>query len=138
MQKTSNPVADDPITEYLSGLTPTVREVAEQLIVIVTGHAELDSAIKWRQLTFALDGDFDHWICAVAGTSRQARLTFHFGALLDDVAGAFAPSDTKYVRRITYASAGDVDEAIVADLLSQALDAFPRFRRQVRCRRGVW
>ena len=125
-------MADDPITAYVRGLTQTVREVAEHLILIVTGHAMLDSAMKWRQLTFALDGDFDHWICAVVGTSRQARLTFHFGGLLDDVAGAFAPSDAKYVRRINYASVGDVDEAVVADLLSQALDTLPRFRQQVR------
>jgi hypothetical protein len=106
--------------------------VAEHLISIVKRHSKLDAAIKWRQLTFAVDGDFDHWICAVAGTSRQARLTFHFGALLDDVEGAFAPSDAKYVRRITVTAAGDVDEGTVADLLSQALDALPRFRRQVR------
>ena len=125
-------VADDPITEYLSGLAPDVRVVAEHLISIVKRHSNLAAAVKWRQLTFALDGDFDHWICAVAGTSRQARLTFHFGALLDDVEGAFAPSDAKYVRSITVTSAGDVDEAMVADLLSQALDALPRFREQVR------
>jgi hypothetical protein len=125
-------VVEDPIAGYLSGLTPAVREVAEHLIVIVRRRSKLNSAIKWRQLTFALDGDFDHWICAVAGTSRQARLTFHFGALLDDVAGVFAPSDAKYVRRITFTSGGDVDEAIVADLLSQALDTLPRFRQQGR------
>ena len=125
-------VADVPTTEYLSGLSPAVREVAERLISVVQRHSNLDAAIKWRQLTFALDGDFDHWICAVAGTSRQARLTFHFGALLHDVEGAFAPSDAKYVRRITVTAAGDVDEATVADLLSQAHDALPRFRQQVR------
>jgi hypothetical protein len=124
-------VADDPTTEYLSGLAPGVRVVAEHLISIVKRHSSLAAAVKWRQLTFALDGDFDHWICAVAGTSRQARLTFHFGALLD-VEGAFAPSDAKYARSITATSAGDVDEAMVADLLSQALDALPRFRKQVR------
>jgi hypothetical protein len=125
-------VADDPIAEYLSGLTPAVHKVAEHLVSIVRRHAQLDSAIKWRQLTFALDGGFDHWICAVAGTSRQARLTFHFGALLDDVASVFAPSDTKYVRRITFTSADEVDESIVADLLGQALDTLPQFRRQAR------
>ncbi len=125
-------VVEDPVAEYLSGLTPAVRKVAEHLAVIVKGHSRLDPAIKWRQLTFALDGDFDHWICAVAGTSRQARLTFHFGALLDDVAGVFAPSDAKYVRRITFTRADDVDEAIVADLLAQALDTLPQFRQQVR------
>jgi hypothetical protein len=89
--------------------------------MVVTRHAALDAAMKWRQLTFALDNDFDHWICAVAATSRQARFVFHFGALLDDPTGLFAPSDAKFV-----------DDAVVADLLTQALDTLPRFRRLAR------
>jgi hypothetical protein len=100
--------------------------------MVVTRHAALDAATKWRQLTFALDSDFDHWICAVAATSRQVRLVFHFGALLDDPASLFAPSDAKFVRRINYASADDVDDAAVADLLTRALETLPRFRALAR------
>ena len=52
--------------------------------------------------------------------------------MLDDPADAFAPSEAKFVRRINYVSADDVNEAVVTDLLSQALDTLPRFRRLVR------
>ena len=125
---------DDSVTDFLEGLTPPVRDVAERLILIVTAHAAFDVAIKWRQLTFAVDGDFDHWVCAVAATSKQARLTFHFGAWLDDREGVFEPSDAVYVRKVSYSAAGDVDEAVVRGLLGQALDALPRFRAT---RRGL-
>lgn len=121
-------MAGDPRSAYLDGLTPAVRPVAERLIAIVTSQAEFDIAIKWRQLTFAVDGDFDHWVCAVAASARQARLTFHFGAWLDDPAGLFEPSEAQFVRKIGFGSASDVDEAAVRDLLVRALDALPRFR----------
>lgn len=52
-------VAGDPAAEFLDGLTPEVRDIAERLILIVRSQADFDVAIKWRQLTFAVDGDFD-------------------------------------------------------------------------------
>jgi hypothetical protein len=127
-------VADDPITTFLEGLTATVRDVAERLILIVMSQSSFDVAIKWRQLTFAVDGDFDHWICAVAATSRQARLTFHFGSMLRDSAGLLEPSDSRYVRKIGFSSAKDVDAVALRDLLTEAIDTLPRFRAT---RRGL-
>jgi hypothetical protein len=107
-----------------------VRPVAERVILIVRAHPTFDAAIKWRQLTFAVDGDFDHWICAVAATKRQVHLTFHFGSLLDDRAGVFAASEAKFVRKIGFESADDVDAGVIDDLLAQAVEALPRFRRK--------
>ncbi len=121
-------VTHEPTTEFLNGLTPSVRDTAARLIQIASSHAAFDVAIKWRQLTFAVDGDFDHWVCAVAATSRQARLAFHFGAWLEDRAEVFDPSDAQFVRKISYRCADDVDEDAVRGLLAQAIEALPRFR----------
>ncbi len=90
-------MAGDPGIEFLEGLTPAAGGVAERLILIVSSHTAFDAAIKWRQLTFAVDGHFDHWLCAVAAKSRQTRLTLHFGALLDD------PADSSRQRATTSA-----------------------------------
>ena len=79
-----------------------------------------DAAIKWRQLSF------DHWICAVSATKQRVSLAFHLGSLLRDNTGAFAASDAKYVRKVGYASADDVDEAVVHNLLAQAVEATRR------------
>ena len=121
-------MAGDPNADFLDGLAPAVRSTAERVIAIVTAQHPFDVAIKWRQLTFAVDNDFDHWICAVAATSRRARLVFHFGAWLDDPAGLFQPSEARFVRRIEFTSSGDVDELAVRALVRTALDELPRFR----------
>jgi hypothetical protein len=109
-----------------------MRSVAQQLIAAVLRQADLDVAVKWRQLTFAVEGDFDHWICAVAPTKKRVNLTFHFGRLLRENAGLFDESDAKFVRKIGYETLEDVDDAAIGDLVSQAIAALPTFRRVVR------
>jgi hypothetical protein len=98
----------------------------------VREQADLDVAVKWRQLTFAVDGDFDHWICAIAPARTRVTLTFHFGRLLGDDGGLFNESDAKFVRKIGYESPEEVDGAAIADLVSEAIAALPTFRRVVR------
>jgi hypothetical protein len=123
-------VIGDLIEVYLSGLEPRHRPVAERIVSVVRSHAGLDIGIKWRQLTFAVGNDFDHWICAVAATKRRVNLTFHFGSLLDDHTGAFEAYGGKFVRKIGFTSADEVDDAVIRDLLTQAVDALPRFRER--------
>jgi hypothetical protein len=122
-------MADDPAADYLNGLTAELRPLAERLVSAVTSRATLSAAVKWRQLTFAVDGDFDHWICAVSATSRSAAVIFHFGSLLGR--GEFEPSDARFTRRITYRTVDDVDDDVIGDILAQAIGALPRFRREV-------
>jgi hypothetical protein len=123
-------VVGDPIDVYLAGLEPGLRPVAERIVSVVRANIPLDVGIKWRQLTFAVDNDFDHWICAVAATKRRVNLTFHFGSLLDDRAGVFEASDAKFVRKVGFESVDAVDDAVIRDILTQAVDALPRFRER--------
>jgi hypothetical protein len=123
-------VADDPTHDFLAGLRPSLRPVAERVIAVVRAHTPLAAEIKWRQLTFAVDGDFDDWICAVAASKRRVSLTFHFGSLLDDRARVFDGSDAKFVRKMGFESVDDVDDAVIRDLLTEAVDALPRFRER--------
>lgn len=118
-------MAEDPAADFLSGLDPGGRAIAEAIIAAVP--ADLTAAMKWRRLTFAVDGDYDHWICAVSASKHSAALVLHFGSLLrrDD----FDPSDAKYTRRITYQSRDDVDPTVIAAVVTEALGALPRFKR---------
>ena len=125
-------VAGDEVDDFLRGLPPQTGSIAEQLIAAVREQADLAAAVKWRQLTFAVEGDFDHWICAVAPTKKRVNLTFHFGRLLRDDESLFDDSDAKFVRKIGFASLEDVDDAAIGDLVSQAIAALPTFRRVVR------
>jgi len=113
---------------FLSGLTPEVRAIAERVVAAVP--ADLTAALKWRQLTFAVDGDYDHWICAVSATKHSAALILHFGSLLGrDI---FDPSEARYTRRVTYRSAEEVQATVIADVVAEALAALPRFRHETK------
>lgn len=127
-------MAGDPIEDYLSGLVPGLRPVSEHIVSVIRAHTALDVAIKWGRLTFAVDNDFDHWVCAVAASNQRVNLAFHFGSLLRDHTGAFAPSDAKFVRKIGFAAVDEVDDAVVHDLLAQAVDRLPQFRQHYASR----
>ncbi|BCK54635.1 DUF1801 domain-containing protein [Nocardia wallacei] len=118
----------DPIKTFLDGLTPQTRPVAERAVAVIATHRRFDAGIRWRQLTFAVDNDFDHWICAVAATANRVSVAFHFGALLDDHRNVFDKATAKFVRRISAESAHDIDGEAIDDLLAQAVTALPRFR----------
>ena len=105
-----------------------LRPIAVGVARAVSAAQIFDVAIRWKQLTFALDDDFDHWVCAVAASTERVFLSFHFGSMLTDSMGVFAPSDAKFVRRIGYASVEDIDGRVIADLVRQAVDLLPAFR----------
>jgi hypothetical protein len=129
-------MASNPIENFLAGLTSETRPVAERVIESVVRHRKWAVGMKWRQLTFALDGDFDNWVCAVAANRQRVNLAFHYGALLRGCEGRFEPTDSKYVRRIAFESIDEVDDALISDLLGLAVETLPAFRLRAT-RRGL-
>jgi hypothetical protein len=81
---------------------------------------EVDEAVKWRRLTFTVDGDWHHWLCAVAASTKGVALMFHKGALLDDPANLLR-GEGRYLRQVPYATAMAHQEEIAA-LLRQAIE----------------
>jgi hypothetical protein len=61
-------------------------------------------------------------------TKRRVSLVLHFDSMLDDNAGVFEASDAKFVRRIAFESASEIDDAVVGDLVGQAVTALPEFK----------
>jgi hypothetical protein len=76
-------------------------------------------AVKWGRLTFTVNGDWHHWLCAIAVSRREVRLVFHKGALLDDPAGLLQGED-RYMREIPHDRAAADPEAVTA-LVRQAI-----------------
>ncbi|OBB20737.1 hypothetical protein A5761_04335 [Mycolicibacterium setense] len=103
-----------------------MKDVADRVTAAVVAAYPLESATKWGRLTFAVNGDYDHWICAVVVTKTKVSLTFHFSSLLD-APGVFAAGDSKYVRRIDYTDSAQVDDAAITRLIEQAIGALPDF-----------
>jgi hypothetical protein len=121
------------VDEFLRALDPRSRVLADVIVQIVEAAADFDVAIKWRQLTFAIGGDFDHWVCAIAATKKQVNLTFHFGSLLTDRANALS-GEGVFVRKIPFTSTDDMDAGVIADLLHEAIERLPDFRRLAHAR----
>ena len=110
-------MAGDLVENFLANLEPASQPVAVRLIALIRERGPLAVGIRWRQLTFAVDGDFDHWIYAVSANRKRVHLVFHFGTMLDDRSGAFEPSDAKFIRKIAFGSIGDLDDAVIRELL---------------------
>lgn len=81
---------------------------------------DAESATKWKRLTFTLDGDWHHWLCAIAESKAGVRLVFHKGALLDDPDDLLR-GDGEYVREVAYDDAVANRDAL-QKLLRQAAD----------------
>ena len=93
-----------------------VRWLAEH---VHAAHDRIEEAVKWGRLTFTIDGNWHHWLCAIAVTRGSVNLVFHKGSLLDDPAGLLR-GDGRYLRHVTYDDAVAHPEA-VAGLLRQAI-----------------
>ena len=60
------------LREFTQGLTPEFAEIVTSLVkTISSSPVKLDAAIKWKQLTFALPGDFHYWICSISITKTS-------------------------------------------------------------------
>ena len=102
---------------------------ARTLVEIIDGSEhELESAVKWGALTYALEGDFHHWVCSVGVTKARATLTFHYGGILDDPGGRLIAGSSKLLRKLEYATEVDVGRDEVLGFLDQAVAAYPRFK----------
>jgi hypothetical protein len=62
----------------------TRTEVTEVAGLISGVDPRLNQAIKWGRLTFAIQGNWHHWLCSIAVTKRTSNLVFHKGVLLED------------------------------------------------------
>ena len=102
---------------------------------VLAARADLDTRITYKMLTYALAGDFCHWICAMGVTKKAVCLQFLFGVLLDDPRGVLR-AGTSILRTIDFASVEEVDAQLVADYVNEALSRLDYFKANWRDRRG--
>lgn len=123
-------MTDSPVvTNYVAGVDERLRPVVEHLMAVIEkAPCRLDIGLRWGQLTFARDGDYHHWICAIGVTRKAVALNFHFGGLLKDPAGLFRAGSSRFLRKLEYRTSDEVDDAIVLDFVSQALACLQFFK----------
>lgn len=70
---------------YVAGIDPTAAPLVIALDeAIRAAHPDLDVAIKYKILMYALRGDWRTWVCAIDATRKGVCLRFLYGVLLDD------------------------------------------------------
>jgi hypothetical protein len=121
------------ISEFSQISTPEYKQIVERLDNIIQGSSNgLSCAVKWGQLTYAKDGDFHHWICAIKITRNFVGLIFHFGGLLVDPGKVFVTGASKFVRKIEYRSVDEIEENIILEFIHQAMDKLETFKANWR------
>ena len=108
------------VDRYLPGLDDRWRPTAERLAdVVLDVLPGADHDRKWGRATFTHEGDWHHWICAIAPTKNALKLVIHKGSLLADPQGALE-GEGRYLRAISFRSADEVDVDVVSPVLREA------------------
>ena len=117
----------DPLEEYLEIYDAGAGAVFVQLDdAIRQAGPELSVAIKYRLLSYTLDRDWRHWVCAVNATKSAVCLRFLWGVLLDDPLGVLRPG-TSTLMTWDFPRGGTVDAPAVAAYVREALDKRDHF-----------
>jgi hypothetical protein len=113
--------AEEIIATFFPGLDERSQPIVRCLIDLVLDVVpEAQHERKWGQLCFTRDGDWHHWICAIASTNKAVKLVIHKGALLADPRGVLQ-GDGQYLRAISFRPPEEVDARIVAPILREAV-----------------
>ncbi len=116
------------LNTFLRKASPEYEESIRKLYHVVMSTSDrLQAAIKWNMLTFAFDGDFHHWICAVSPTKKNVSLVFHFGGLLQDEDNLLTKGSSKFFRKLVIDGSHGVNETTVRGLVHQAIDKLSYF-----------
>jgi len=111
----------DPLEEYLEIYDAGAGAVFVQLDdAIRQAGPELSVAIKYRLLSYTLDRDWRHWVCAVNATKSAVCLRFLWGVLLDDPLGVLRPG-TSTLMTWDFPRGAEIDAAAVGSYVRNAL-----------------
>lgn len=121
-------VGEDALHTFVSGVRADAVPVVQAINEAVLEAAPLDSALKWRQLVYGLEGDFHHWICAIAVSKSRVSLNFHFGGLLPDPEDAFRAGSSKFMRMLDFETPESVDSALIGRRVGDALERLDYFK----------
>ena len=116
------------IRQFLHNTPPHTQEIVNALMATLSSTKyNFDMAIKWGQLTFALDHDFHHWICAINITKTYVGINFHFGGLLEDPHNKFKAGTSRFLRKIEIRSLSEIENDLIKNFIDQAVDKWPYF-----------
>jgi hypothetical protein len=121
-------MASDPLETYLAGIAPAAAPTVTSLDAAVRRAApDLDVAIKYRILMYAVRGDWRTWVCAIDVTKKGACLRFLYGVLLDDPRGVLR-AGSSVLKTWDFAFGDAVDPDAVGAYVAEAVARYPEYR----------
>jgi hypothetical protein len=122
-------MSDEARATFLRDVDPRHAPIVIELDRAVRdAHPDFDVGIYYRQLTYALGGDFKNWVVAIGGTKRGAALRFLYGRLMSDPRKVFRGAANSPLRTIDVASVEDVDAQLIRDYVREAVSKFEEFK----------
>lgn len=98
---------------------PIVKHLYEKIVSI---NSNFVNKIKWKQLTFTIDEDFNHWIVAISVTKKAVNLVFHYGGLLDDPDQKLLVGSSKFLRKLEFKTVDEINTNTISFFITQAID----------------
>ena len=116
-----------PLEQYLEVYDDGAGAVFVQIDAAIRAAApELETAIKYRLLSYTVERDWRHWVCAVNATKSAVCLRFLWGVLLDDPLGVLRPG-TSTLMTWDIPRGADIDPDAVGRYVREALDKREHF-----------
>ncbi len=113
-----------PLEAYLEGVDPAAGPLVRDLdAAIRTAHPGFDVAIKYKLLTYALDGDWRTWVCALDARKNLVSLRFLYGVLLEDPLRVLRPG-TSVLETWDIPLGSAVDAAAVTAYVREAVSTY--------------
>lgn len=128
----------DLVKDYLSGADEETLALFSRLAELIAyAHPGITAAVKWRKLTFALDGSYHYWLCALARVKKGIALYFHFGSLLDDPHAILRAGAGEWMRKIEITAWDPLYSEAIPALVRQAAEKRDAFIRAWQKQRGA-
>jgi hypothetical protein len=128
--------AASPLDEYLAGIDPARAPLVIELDRIIRAAApQLDAAVKYRMLTYAIGRDWWRWVAAIGVTKRAVNLRLLYGTRLEAGAGVLRPGSS-HLATLDLVAGPPVDAGLVTQLVREAVDRHPAFLVEERAGRA--
>jgi len=123
---------------YVLGIEARIAPVVLELDrLVMRSGPDLEPAIKYQMLMYALKGDYRAWVCAIDCHPRKAvGLRFLYGALLDDPSRVLRPG-TSSLRTLDVASLAAIDPGLVAGFVREAVARHEELKAAWRARKAA-
>jgi len=113
---------------YVAGIEPRTLPLVTALDAAVrAAGADLDVAIKYRLLMYALRADWRHWVCAIDARPGRVSLKFLYGVLLEDVRHVLRPG-TSVLMSWDFAAGDEIESEAVTTYVREAVARYPEYR----------